>query len=110
MSVLAEHELDADPESFADIVCGVKTFDVRPAEQGFAVGDTLVFHEYDPAARTLDENQVEHVGAYTGRTCCRSVRYVLRGGRQGVTDGYIVMAIAPSVWTPSVATANGAVR
>lgn len=109
MRDLREHELKTLPEMYDDIICGVKNFEVRRNDRDFAVGDTLVLYEYDPDARRVDENQVEHVGAYTGRHCRREVQYVLRRF-DGVTEGYVVMALAPSRWTPSVAAANGPIR
>lgn len=90
------HDLKTDSDVFDDVQTGIKTFEVRPDDRAYGIGDELVLHEWDPKARTVDHNQVEHVGAYTGRSCRRQVRYMLRGPGYGVQDGYVVMGLAPA--------------
>jgi hypothetical protein len=40
------HELKTSHKLFVDVYNGVKKFDVRYNDRGFAVGDTLLLKEY----------------------------------------------------------------
>ena len=74
------HELKCWPQVFTDTIDGLKLFEVRWDDRGFAVGDKLLLREWD--------NVKEE---YTGRTCKRRVKYILRGGQFGIDEGYVVM-------------------
>lgn len=76
------HELKTWPESFAGVVSGEKTFEVRRDDRGFAKGDVLHLLEWKPGT-----------GEYTGQSCERSVTYVLPGGQFGIETGFVVMGL-----------------
>lgn len=78
-----EHDLKCWPEPFLAILDGRKRFEWRMDDRGFAVGDTLVLHEWDPATRYYRPPY---------RTIRVRVTYVLRG-QFGMPDGFIVMGI-----------------
>ena len=49
----ATHLLKTWPEYFQAIKSGAKTFEIRRNDRGYAVGDTLVLHEWDQDARSF---------------------------------------------------------
>lgn len=65
---MSTHELKTWPEPYEAIVRGIKTFELRRNDRGFAVGDVLTLHEYDPEA-----------GEYTGRYGSWKVSYMIDG-------------------------------
>jgi len=87
---MATHHLKTWPEFFEGAADGRKPFEVRRDDRGYAVGDTLILQEWEPA---WDEPYNEHPARYTGREVTRTVVYVLRGGQFGIEDGYVVMGI-----------------
>jgi hypothetical protein len=82
------HELKTRPEFYGLIASGVKTFEIRKNDRGFAVGDRLILRELDPAS-----------DAHTGRMMARDVSYVTDFGQ---LPGYVVMGIVPAVQPPAV--------
>jgi len=92
------HELKTDIRFWPAVDAGTKTFEVRKddREGGFQVGDLLILREYDPgqvckcAARAGLADQ-----GLTGRSCRRSVRFVLRHEDlpQALQPGYVVLAL-----------------
>lgn len=60
------HELKSWPELFEPVRRGVKTHDLRRADdRAFAVGDRLLLQEFDP-----------RMERYSGRTCLVEVTYI----------------------------------
>mgnify|MGYP001346193348 CR=1 FL=1 len=55
------------PEQFEAMMSGSKKFDCRLADFECAVGDTIIFEEWDPATE-----------CYSGRTIEKKVTYVLK--------------------------------
>lgn len=90
---MAEHELKTWPEFFDAVWRGVKTFEVRKDDRGFAVGDMLLLREYDAEADT-----------YSGRWLTTQVTYILGGAF--TLPGTVVMGIKP----PRIRAADVAVR
>lgn len=85
---MAVHDLKVWPDYFAAIDTGEKPFEVRKADRGFAVGDTLRLREYEPGP-----------DKYTGREIERRVSYVVSGDDVmgfafGVRPGFVVMGLA----------------
>ena len=79
---MAEHILKTWPQFFELVRRGDKTFEVRKNDRNYAVGDTLLLHEFDPAT-----------DSYSGRKTDKVVTYVMRGGAFGVAEDHVVMAI-----------------
>lgn len=73
---MAKHDLKCWPEFYAPLKSGLKNFDLRVNDRRYAVGDTVVFHEYD-----------DRKGAYTGEKMPpKKITYVLQGvGVGGIT-------------------------
>lgn len=81
-----QHQLKSWPEWFEAVHSGVKTFEVRVNDRGFAVGDRLWLREWNPESET-----------YTGREVVRWVTYILDSEAdiipRGIEPGYVVMAL-----------------
>lgn len=79
------HELKTWPHHFAKIRQGLKTFEVRRNDRGFASGDVLVLREYSPGT---DE--------YSGEQLTVLVTSILdgvEGAAFGIKSGFCVMSI-----------------
>ena len=77
-----KHELKTWVEFFEDILKGNKKFEIRKADRDFQVGDILVLKEFD-------NNTLE----YSGREINKIVTWIMKGGKFGLEDGYVVMSI-----------------
>lgn len=93
------HHLKSWPEQF-EAILGGRPFDVRRDDRRFAVGDEIVFEEFDDRKGTL-----------TGRQIKKTVTHTLEGVAggipplRGVHSGYVVLGFAPMI-----ADASGRVR
>lgn len=58
------HNLKILPEHFANVVSGVKTFEVRFNDRDYKVGDLVLLREFDN-------------GEYTGREIVQEICYIL---------------------------------
>lgn len=90
------HLLKTWPSVFPDIDSGAKTVEIRRNDRDFRVGDHLALLEYDPDARTVNDDQIEVVGRYTGRTCERLITHVLPGGQFGLEPGFVALSLRPA--------------
>lgn len=84
---MTEHNLKTDPAVFQAVVDGVKTYEIRKNDRGFAVGDTLVLHETKHTGKDMA------AGApliYTGRTALRVVGHLLVG--YGLDPGWCILS------------------
>jgi hypothetical protein len=86
--VTRTHSLKVWPEPFKALLDGTKRFEFRKDDRGYAVGDVLELHEWDP---TPSVHLSEPVG-YTGHRIYRRVTYLARG-QWGIPDGYVVMSL-----------------
>jgi hypothetical protein len=87
------HTLKTWPEYLDAIGSGVKTFEVRKDDRGFAEGDELLLREWFPESDTPGRRWLS----------CK-ITYILRGWQWGVEPGYVVMAIRlpeNHQWPPS---------
>lgn len=73
------HTLKAGEPAFSDLRTGKKTFEVRPADPGFQVGDLLMICQY------VNNN-------FTGYDIQRKVTYV-ESGCEGLAAGYVVLGL-----------------
>lgn len=80
------HRLKTWSTPFEDVKSGMKTFEIRKNDRDYRIGDVLVLDLYNNLLREYDE--------HTSPLVCE-VQYVMRGGRFGVAEDYVVMAIAP---------------
>ena len=85
------HELKIWPSFFEAVANGTKTFECRKNDRDFALGDTLILKEYDPAKNVVIDKR-----KLTGRTLIRTVGFVVHGGGFGVASGYCVMSLLSS--------------
>ena len=53
------HHLKSWPQFFRPICEGMRTHELRRNDRGFAVGDTLVLHEFDPTEQRYTGQQCE---------------------------------------------------
>lgn len=86
------HDLKCWPEYFQAVKSGIKPFELRKDDRGFAVGDVLHLREYDPKTEQ-----------YTGEEIDKTVTYILPLAMFGVANDerYVIMGLAPATnWTP----------
>ena len=83
------HTLKTDPEVFAAVSSGAKTFEIRREDRGFAVGDTLRLLE---TKFTGAEMKAGADLIYTGREAVRVVSHVLTG--YGLQPGWCCLSFA----------------
>lgn len=77
------HDLKTWPKLFTEILEGWKTFELRPDDRGFKVGDMLHLQEWDP-----------ETGAFTGRSTRRRVTSLLRDVPEfGLQPGFVIMSL-----------------
>ena len=76
------HTLKTWPEMFRAVVSGHKTHEIRNNDRGYAVGDVLYLHEWEPAKQ-----------AYTGNTYAVEVTFLTLGGEWGLPLNTCVMSI-----------------
>jgi hypothetical protein len=92
-----KHHLKTHPEPFADLAAGLKTFEFRVNDRGFAVGDVLVLEEYVPEQGEKPAPGKPGTGwasgRYTGARCVRGVTHILRGPEFGIPDGHVIMSL-----------------
>ena len=84
------HELKTHPEYFAAIYSGIKNFELRKNDREYKIGDELLLKEFYPEGASWDSTKL----GYTGRILHRRVDYILRGGKFGLEEGYVIMAIS----------------
>ena len=86
------HNLQSYPEFFAPTISGAKTHEVRSEgdplsvdgdNSPFAVGDTILLHEYDPTAKT-----------YSGRIAAVVVTWFDPAPKPWLGVGWITMSIS----------------
>jgi len=82
-----EHQLKIRKKYLVDILEGLKTFEVRKDDRGFAAGDVLVLNEWEPADEVLGS------GDYTGGKIKVRVEYVFRMDELVKGSDYCVMSI-----------------
>lgn len=83
------HEIKIWPSQFDAVVSGHKTFEWRKNDRDYAVGDTLVMREWDPAQWSPASGDWR---CYTGRQISVVVTYKAEGVF-GIPEGYCVLAI-----------------
>lgn len=76
------HHIKCWSEFFQYIIDGTKTFEVRFDDRDYKVGDYLMISE---------TKRGDHMP--TGRHIKVKVTYLMRGGKFGVADDYVVMSI-----------------
>ena len=90
------HDLKTIQPYFNDVRTGVKCFELRKDDRGFAVGDVLNLAEYVN-------------GALTGAVITAKVIYLLRDAPQfGLMPGYVILGIEKlAVFPPGTFTRDG---
>lgn len=79
------HVLKTWPEHWDAVEAGLKTFEWRRDDRGYAVGDIPVLRRFDPSTETYD---VDKQPIYL------RVTHLLRGPSVfGIPEGYVVMSI-----------------
>ena len=74
------HEIKILPNLFEAKLRGLKPWEFRQDDRGYAVGDILNEREYEPASN-----------CFTGRSITEEVVYILHGGQYGIPEGYVIM-------------------
>jgi hypothetical protein len=85
--MMATHKIKILPVYFDAVISGIKPFEVRKDDRGYAVGDTLLLREWKRGPFPSFE------GDYTGRECERVVTYILSGAEFGLHPNIVVMGI-----------------
>lgn len=76
------HELKTHSEYFKAILTGDKTFELRKDDRNFQRGDELLLKEYNPLTNT-----------FSGKFLHRRIKYILRGGKFGLEEGFCIMSM-----------------
>lgn len=86
-----EHDIKIWPEYFDPVATGVKRFELRKDDRGYAVGDILKQREWDP-----------NTEKYSGRWLRAKVLYIVHSGEwmEALGDGFCVMSIQVLVVNP----------
>ncbi len=74
------HELKIKPQYFWDIVCNIKTFEVRKNDRNFEVGDIITLREFENGKLTGKSINVEIVYILNDEEYCKE-SYVVLGFR-----------------------------
>lgn len=82
MTAPRHHMVKTVVDVFHDVWDHRKPFEVRKDDRGYAVGDLVFQHEYDPAAAT-----------FSGRYVLGRITYKLDGGQFGIEPGFCVLAL-----------------
>lgn len=85
---MTTHDLKTDPEVWAAVSDGSKTFEIRLNDRGFAVGDMLQLLETESTGEQM-RNGAPLV--YTGRALIRKVTHILTG--YGLMDGWCCLSL-----------------
>ena len=86
------HHLKTWPGEWEAVARGDKRHEVRKADRGFQVGDSLILREFIPTGEMTLEG--ESLGAYTGRDLLRKISYITPGGAWGLPAALCVLSIA----------------
>jgi hypothetical protein len=87
------HELKTDAKSFHNIWHSRKTFELRPDDRGFKIGDVLHLKELR-APEQIAKFELRDQEIFTGRTLLALVVYVLRDAPEyGLASGYAAMSL-----------------
>lgn len=81
------HTLKTWPEHWDAVECGEKTFEARKNDRGFAVGDILVLHRFDP------ETGYHFHWHGSPMLISKRVLHILHGGAFGIEPGHVVMSL-----------------
>ena len=81
---MKRHELKIWPEYFDPVEAGLKTFEIRKNDRGFAMGDRLLLREFFPGGG------VGGAGFYTGRELEARISYLTDFAQQ---PGWVVFGI-----------------
>lgn len=86
------HELKTDPDVFQAVLDGLKTYEIRKNDRGFAVGDTLVLRETTYSGSAIAAGVPLE---YTGRQYVTSVTHMLTGPVYGLEAGWSILSLRP---------------
>lgn len=93
-----------NPEYYA-VLAGRKTFELRKNDRNFKVGDRVVLMEWENNQLTRMQKLSNWIAArfpfcvyypegnYTGRQITAKISYVLRGGKWGLRNGYVILQL-----------------
>jgi len=79
---MTTHELKIWPEPFAAVTNFTKTYEVRTADRPFAVGDQVLFREWNPDTKD-----------YTGQECEAEIVHLTPAGEWGLPVNLCVFGI-----------------
>ncbi len=82
--------LKTDPEVFAAVLCGAKTYEIRFNDRNFQVGDSLLLRETTFSGAEMKAGKPRD---YTGREISKTVSHVLSG--YGLMPDWVILSFAP---------------
>lgn len=83
------HKLKCHSEYFHKVKGGLKNFEIRKDDRNYCEGDELLLEEFVP-----EKDRMGNEGYYTGHICHRRVDYILRGGKFGLEEGYVILSLS----------------
>lgn len=104
-NVTKTHELKMDADVFGAAWGGLRPFSVRKEDgegddrREFHVGDILIERETVLTGEEIAAQRAEHGEdyevEYTGREIHSHVKYIERGPKFGLADGWVIMTVKP---------------
>lgn len=94
----AIHHVKCHPHSFSQTRERKKDFEVRLDDRGYAVGDVLVMHEWDP-----ERAKVREAEGYTGPEVRGTIACIV-ANFAGLAPGYVVLGVK---WTEGLFPTSG---
>lgn len=91
------HTLKTWPPHFTAIWDGIKRAELRRDDRGYAVGDVLRLHEWDPTMYewAINDGSTDRAAtafAYSGRTVIARITHIVANG-PWLAEGYVMLSI-----------------
>jgi len=91
---MADHDLKTDPEVFQSSWEGLKNFEIRFDDRGYAVNDGLTLRETRYSSKEMHNIKTHKPLEYTGRVLYVKVKYILRGNGYGLLPGWVILDVS----------------
>jgi hypothetical protein len=85
------HDLKTWSCYFTEVLAGNKTFELRKNDRNYKIGDILNLIEVDENKPLIIAGLKHYLP--TGRTCQRTITYILEGGQFGLDKDYVILGM-----------------
>jgi hypothetical protein len=87
---MANHILKTDPDVFQASFEGLKNFEIRFNDRDYKAGDYVDLRETQYSGEEMANGKPLE---YTGRAIEAEIKYVLTGGKYGLSEGWVILAL-----------------